>query len=248
MIARSGMNTPVSQIQSSPLPDPRGTHDGHRRTLDAVESAFGAQIDYAILINWQRSRRRAAILAAGLPRGRPDRCHQQSQPVAHLHVIRGAADLDRSHDDAPLQAVVEWFQRQGRESHSGRGDQLLRLQLPHQDSQVAENVSRDGRRPVESTGRRVESCEPADRIRVKKAASDQLTLRSASILAGPHLASYVCSGPRDSAECRAQGNPQANIAESRAEDHAERHAETNAHAWTVIVLQSGFKVAYTPLG
>ena len=66
----------------------------------------------------QRSRRRAALLASGVPRCHPDRRHRQSRSRPHQHVVCGASELDSSHDHAPLYAAVQRVFSQGREPHA----------------------------------------------------------------------------------------------------------------------------------
>jgi hypothetical protein len=88
------------------------TSDGHRPYLEAVESAFGADIDYAMLVKLyghdQENERRysPAQCIGALPTvitGRPD-------PASHFDKLRRASELERSHVDAPLHAAVKRVQ------------------------------------------------------------------------------------------------------------------------------------------
>ena len=107
------------------------TSDGHRPYLEAVESAFGADIDYAMLVKLyghdQDNERR--YQSRDMHRCISDRHNWPSGSVAHLDQLRGTPELDCPHVDGPLHALVERIQPEDRKSHGGCCDQLLRLQL-----------------------------------------------------------------------------------------------------------------------
>jgi hypothetical protein len=62
---------------------------------------------------------------------------------AHFDVLRGAIELEHTHQQAALYAVVERLQPETGEPRSGRCAELLRLHV-HQDPPDLENLARDG--------------------------------------------------------------------------------------------------------
>ena len=62
----------------------------------SVEAAFGADIDYAMLVKLYgpRSGERAALQPGAVHRRDPDGHHRPARPGAHHHVLRGAPELD----------------------------------------------------------------------------------------------------------------------------------------------------------
>jgi hypothetical protein len=76
-----------------------------------------------------RSGERAALQPATVHRSDLDRHYGPSRSGPHLHELRGAPELERPHDNAPLHAFVERLQPEYREPHGSRGPELLRLQF-----------------------------------------------------------------------------------------------------------------------
>jgi len=75
------------------------------------------------------------------PRARQSSVGNQTQ--THQHVMRGAPELDCSHDPPALYAAVEWFQSKTGESCGCRCVELFRVQF-HQDSPYSSHVPGDG--------------------------------------------------------------------------------------------------------
>ena len=73
------------------------TTDGHKPYLSAVEDAFGADVDYAMLQKiYGADRGRAKRYSpADVPRLRREGNHRLTRPEAHLHVATSSARTSR---------------------------------------------------------------------------------------------------------------------------------------------------------
>ena len=92
------------------------TTDGHRAYLEAIESAFGAEIDYAMPVKLYGQPR------DGYPRYSPRECigtqtHniQGSPDPAYISTICGTAKPHDAHGDASIYPSDQRFQQEGRE-------------------------------------------------------------------------------------------------------------------------------------
>jgi len=116
------------------------TSDGHRVYLDAVEAAFGNDIDYAMLIKLYSSDRGEG--GSALQSGRVHRVprpedHWASQPAPYLDKLRRASEPDYANADAPIHAIDERVLQEDRQSHRGDCASLHALQLLPDSSDVA---------------------------------------------------------------------------------------------------------------
>jgi len=124
------------------------TIDGHRVYADAVEGAFGADVDYAMLVKLYgasndspESRYSPATCIGcrtGVLAGDPDPKHISTS------FCRASESLD-AHGNAPLHSIDERFQQKARKSRARRRPILHALQLL-QNSQDASRDTRDGSR------------------------------------------------------------------------------------------------------
>ena len=124
------------------------TSDGHKAYLEAVEGAFGGDVDYAQLM--KTVRRRSGEREGPLQPGRMYRRAQsadrgQPGPEAHQHVVCRAPELEPADAYAPLHAAHQCLLKEGREPRMvcGAVHDLLQL-CPH--PQDAPHVTGDGGR------------------------------------------------------------------------------------------------------
>ena len=124
------------------------TSDGHRAYLEAVEDAFGADIDYAMLQKiygpspeGQRRYSPAECIGTANPRDR-----RQPRSGAHQHVIRGAVEPEPENAQPPLYAADQRLLEEVREPLPRAGAVLHVLQLGAHP-QDAEGDARHGRWP-----------------------------------------------------------------------------------------------------
>jgi len=93
------------------------TTDGHGPYLRAVEEAFGADIDYAML--WGTpvvAGSRAALQSIGMCRDAFAQNYWQSRSETHQHVLHGAAQPHDAQEHAPVHSADERVLEAGRES------------------------------------------------------------------------------------------------------------------------------------
>ena len=107
------------------------TSDGNRLYLSAVEDAFGADIDYAMLVKYygdapQGQRRYSPAVCTGATRMR---VHRRSRRVAHQHQLRRAPEPDDADVDAALHSADERLLEEGREPRPRTGALLCLVQL-----------------------------------------------------------------------------------------------------------------------
>ena len=87
------------------------TSDGHRVYLEAVETAFGSDVDYAMLIKvygesndpdtrYSPAQHIATQLSSN---------QRESRPKTHQHKHGGTAELERPYRNAAVHAPVQWF-------------------------------------------------------------------------------------------------------------------------------------------
>ncbi len=120
--------------------------DGLRAYRTAVESAFGNDVDYA---QWVR---RYGSEPAGDGRYAPPRVTEtvsrpntwESGSAPHLHVLRGAAELDHSDDVPPVHEADECPPEEAGESQGGSGPAFRLLQLLPDSPNVAGHASDGG--------------------------------------------------------------------------------------------------------
>jgi hypothetical protein len=122
------------------------TSDGHRVYLDAVENAFGSEVDYSMLVKLYGADREESetryspaecIGCRAIPIiGRPDPRH-----ISTSYVER--QNWERAYRNAAIHAALEWLLAQDSESRGGDCPKLFRLQL-HKDSQDIARQSGNG--------------------------------------------------------------------------------------------------------
>lgn len=93
------------------------TTDGHKVYVNAVEAAFGADIDYAMLVKMygndaEAERATAPPHALGV-KLRPSLGYESN---AHLHKLRGAPEPNDANVYAPIHPPHEWILEESRES------------------------------------------------------------------------------------------------------------------------------------
>ena len=156
------------------------TTDGLVWYYDAVDHAFGANLDYAMqqkefgghAVDKSAAARyspsRITSVTTEVIKGNPD-------PKAHQHVICGEAELDRSDESAPLHAAVEWLQSEAGEPCSGGVIAVFCLQL-HPDSPNAQDEPGNGGRRYEQAVGSVGSRRAARSSGVQKSGLGQVEL------------------------------------------------------------------------
>jgi len=89
--------------------------DGHRPYLDAVDNAFGGQIDYAMLVKIYGGAPTAVeqrrYSPAGLLSAEKREDFRQPRHGPRLDQLRRAPESDHAHGDAPVHAADERFQQ-----------------------------------------------------------------------------------------------------------------------------------------
>jgi helix-turn-helix protein len=123
------------------------TSDGHKAYLRAVEEAFGADIDYAVLEKIYKTD--PAIPAgryspASLHRGQEAPRRRRPRSAPSLNVLRRAPEPYDADAHAPLHAPDERLFQEGREPRQ-RGRASLRLLQPRQNPQDPAHDACDGR-------------------------------------------------------------------------------------------------------
>ena len=94
------------------------TTDGHKAYLQAVEEAFGADIDYAMLVKLYgepagaRRRCRAALQPVRVRRDAQGQDHRQPRPEAYQHELHGAGEPDDADEHAAVHPVDECVQQE----------------------------------------------------------------------------------------------------------------------------------------
>src|SRR6266567_1620230 len=113
------------------------TTDGLRAYAEAVEGAFGMDVDYAMLIKLY-----------GAPSDRPDTRYRHAQrftrPSAHLDQLRRAAESQHEDEHSALYPLDERFLEEIRESLPYGGDLFCVLQLLQGASNFARNACNGG--------------------------------------------------------------------------------------------------------
>ena len=133
------------------------TSDGHKVYLTAVEDAFGADIDYAMLVKHygKHARRREAIQPSRLHGRDTEDYHRQPRRSTHLHELRRASESHDAHEHAPVHAADERILEEDRESKA-RGRSTLHVLQLCADPQLAARDPGDGgwrhRQAVEHRG------------------------------------------------------------------------------------------------
>ena len=96
------------------------TSDGYRAYLEAVEGAFGADVDYAMLVklygkggNEQQPDTRYSPL--GVYRGAEESHHRQPGSGSGEHVLRGAAEPHHAHEHAAVYPADQCILEEARE-------------------------------------------------------------------------------------------------------------------------------------
>ena len=93
------------------------TTDGHGAYLQAVEEAFGADIDYGMLVKLYGGGRAAkgpALQPVRVRRGAQGHDHRQPRPEARQHVLRRAGEPHDADVDAAVYPADQRFQQEAR--------------------------------------------------------------------------------------------------------------------------------------
>lgn len=85
------------------------TSDGHRVYLEAVESAFGSEVDYAMLVKIFGRDTEPDTHYARVHRMSVGRNLWQSESETYQHEHGRAAELERPYSDAALHSAVKWI-------------------------------------------------------------------------------------------------------------------------------------------
>ena len=107
------------------------TSDGHKAYLEAVEGAFGGDVDYAQLVKiyGEASDSEKRYSPAACIGARKRRVRGQARPRPCLYQLRRAQQSDHAHVDPPLHPPDQCVFQEDREPHSQRGAALHVLQL-----------------------------------------------------------------------------------------------------------------------
>jgi len=127
------------------------TSDGLKVYLNAVEEAFGGEVDHARLVKLYGSENAdptEPVTAHKYSPGHVTGCQlavisRQSRSASHIHVIRGTAEPHDENVHATVYPTHKWLQRESRESWLCCGLALHALQLLS-DSSDAESHARYG--------------------------------------------------------------------------------------------------------
>ena len=123
------------------------TSDGHRPYLEAIEGAFGGDIDYAMLVKVYgaapEGQRRYS--PADLHRRAQASRRRQSRPQAFQHVVCRAPKSQDPHGQSSHDEAHERLFKEGRKPRAYDGDLFHALQFRAHPSDV-ENHARDGGR------------------------------------------------------------------------------------------------------
>ena len=128
------------------------TSDGHKAYLDAVEGAFGADVDYAMLVKIY-----GASSDGAKGRYSPAECigaqqasdHRQARQEARQHVLQRAREPNDADAQSALHAAHECLLKEIREPRA-HGRDLRRLVQLDSHSQDASRHACDGRWPLEN--------------------------------------------------------------------------------------------------
>jgi IS1 family transposase len=106
------------------------TTDGHKVYLEAVESAFNLDIDYAILSKVYRSNPEGETRYSPVVHWLRDQARLwRARPEAHLNVVRRAPESDHADVDATVHPPDECLQQKAGEPRGDGGPILHVLQL-----------------------------------------------------------------------------------------------------------------------
>jgi transposase-like protein len=91
------------------------TTDGHKVYLEAIEAAFGADIDYSMLIKtvWRGTDRRSPLQPREVHRDADGVLLRESESRARQHVLRRAPEPDHENEHAPLHEAHERLFKEG---------------------------------------------------------------------------------------------------------------------------------------
>ena len=131
------------------------TSDGHRAYLEAVEGAFGADVDYAQLVKLYGATSESAkgrYSPAECIGARKERDRRQSRPEAHQHVVFRALQSHDADAHAALHAADQCLLKEGREPRAcGRPSHDV-LQFRPRSSDAAHDACDGGRRDQATLG------------------------------------------------------------------------------------------------
>ena len=120
------------------------TTDGHRAYLEAVEDAFGGDMDFAIAEDLWRSNELRSAIAPRVHRLRHENRHRQSRSGARQYLFRGAPEPDDADGDAAVYPAHQRLFKEDREPCGG-GRAALHLLQFRANPQNSEDHARDGR-------------------------------------------------------------------------------------------------------
>ena len=126
------------------------TTDGHKAYLEAVEGAFGGDVDFAPAREALRQTNgekepRAQVFSVRVHRSQEESCHRFPRKGSHQHVLRGAPQPDHADGYPSVHPPDQRFQQENREPCVPPGFVLCLLQL-HPCTQNARHDASDGGR------------------------------------------------------------------------------------------------------
>ena len=107
------------------------TTDGHRAYLEAMDAAFGEDVDYAMLVKiyGQTSEGQKRYSPGSDQRHKQNLLHWQPGHEASQHELCRAPEPFHAYGNAPLHTAHQWLLKKCREPRARAGDLLYALQL-----------------------------------------------------------------------------------------------------------------------